>query len=182
MHQPPSLSEAQPVTQPAAQPGGKRRKNKKNKKKGPRPGSAARPLDIIEPGEPERAGAWDPDPAIVVHFKPTLEPEQDEPEAELSASAQELAALMAVPMAEWSEEQVLAWVELVELEFETRAALRTAFKEDDTDGEDLAKYDAKRLQKMLKKADLDGDLASTAEVVLALRDALLVQQYWDPIF
>jgi hypothetical protein len=111
--------------------------------------------------------------AIVTHFKPAPAPEADEPEPELSASAQQLAALTAVPMAEWSEEQVLAWAELVELEPETKAALRTAFEEDDTDGNDLAMLPTKRLQKMLKKADLDGDLPAAAAVVLALRDALL---------
>jgi hypothetical protein len=64
--EPPSLSEAQPVTQPVTQPAGKRRK-KKNKKRGARPGSAAGPLDIIEPGEPEQAApAYEPDLAVTV--------------------------------------------------------------------------------------------------------------------
>jgi hypothetical protein len=76
-------------------------------------------------------------------------------------------------MAEWSEEEVLAWAELVELEPETKVALRTAFEEDDTDGNDLSMLPAKRLQKMLKKADFDGDLPAAAEVVLALRDTVL---------
>ena len=74
-------------------------------------------------------------------------------------------------MAEWSEGQVLAWVELVELEPETRAALRMAFEDDgDTDGEELVAMTARRLQKMLKKADLGGDLEAAAEAVLAKRD------------
>jgi hypothetical protein len=95
-------------------------------------------------------------------------------EPEVSAAAQQLIALTAVPMAEWSEEQVLTWAELVELEPETRAALRTAFEDDgDTDGEELVILTAKRLQKMLKKANLDGDPEAAANAVLALRDALL---------
>jgi hypothetical protein len=105
--------------------------------------------------------------------------EADEPEPELSEpkvseAAEQLAALMAVPMAEWSEEQVLAWAELVELEPEARTALLIAFEDDgDTDGQELVAMTAKRLQKMLKKADLDGDPEAAAEAVLALRDALL---------
>ena len=107
--------------------------------------------------------------AIVAHFKSA-----PESEPELSASARQLAALTAVPMAEWSEEQVLAWAELVELEPGTRAALRTAFEDDgDTDGEELVILTAKRLQKMLKKAGLAGDAEVAAEAVLALRDSLL---------
>ena len=63
---------------------------------------------------------------------------------------------------------------MVELEPVTRAALRSAFEDDgDTDGEELVILTAKRLQKMLKKADLDGDPEAAAEAVLALRDALL---------
>jgi hypothetical protein len=77
-------------------------------------------------------------------------------------------------MAEWSEQQVLAWVELIELEPETRAALRMAFEDDgDIDGEELAGITAKRLQKMLKKAGIKSDLVAAADAVLALRDALL---------
>jgi ankyrin repeat protein len=192
----PSSSEAQPAHATSAQPGGKRRK-KKNKMMGPQP--TAGPLDIdIEPGQPERAldahefelesvqisTAADlediglpPDAAaaIVAHFKPAPkpEPEADEPEPELSVSGQLLATLTAVPMAEWSEEQVLVWAELVELEPETRAALRAVCEDEDTDGEDLAMLPAKRLQKMLKRAGLQGDLPAAAQAVLALRDALL---------
>jgi hypothetical protein len=117
--------------------------------------------------------SW-PTSAIVAHFKPAPEPEPDEPEPELSASAQHMAALSAVPMAEWSEEQVLAWAELVELEPETRAALRTAFDDEDTECEELVVLTAKPLQKMLKRAGLPGDLPAAAEAVLALRDAMLV--------
>jgi hypothetical protein len=78
-------------------------------------------------------------------------------------------------MAEWSEEQVLAWAELVELEAETRAALRMAFEDEDTEGEELVILTAKPLQKMLKRAGLSGDLLAAAEAVLALRDALLAK-------
>jgi hypothetical protein len=40
-------------------------------------------------------------------------------------------------MSEWSEELVLAWVELLELELEVKAALRTVFEDEgDIDGED----------------------------------------------
>jgi hypothetical protein len=119
--------------------------------------------DLKEIGLPPAAAA-----AIVAHFKSA-----PESEPELSTSARQMAALTAVPMAEWSEEQVLAWAKLVELEPETRAALLTAFEEDDTDGNDLAMLPAKRLQKMLKKAGMTGDLPAAAETVLALRDALL---------
>ena len=127
--------------------------------------------DLEEIGLPPDASA-----AIVAHFKPAPEPEPeaDEPELELSASAQQLVALTAAPMAAWSEEQVLTWVELVELEPETRAALRTAFEDDgDTDGEELVAMTAKQLQKMLKRAGMQGDLPAAAQAVLALRDALL---------
>ena len=73
-------------------------------------------------------------------------------------------------MAEWSEEHVLAWSELVELAPEIKAALRAAFEEDETDGEDLATLAVKRLQKMLRKADLVGDLArSVSRANRALR-------------
>jgi ankyrin repeat protein len=93
--------------------------------------------DLMELGLPPDAAA-----AIVARLKPVpaLEPEleAEEPEPELSASAQQLAVLTAVPMAAWSEEQVLAWVELVELQPETRAALRMVFEDGETDGEELA--------------------------------------------
>jgi SWI/SNF-related matrix-associated actin-dependent regulator 1 of chromatin subfamily A len=107
--------------------------------------------------------------------KPEPEPERErEREPELSASAQQLAALTAMPMAEWSEAQVLAWVELVELEPKTRAALRTAFEDDGTtDGDELVILTARRLQKMLQKAGLQGDPPAAANAVFALRDALL---------
>jgi hypothetical protein len=182
--QPSPPAEAQPTQVTAAALGGKRRK-KNSKKQGPRPGPAAGPLEIIEPGQPELAAGYEPDQPA-----PEPEPEADEPEPEadepepeadepeleqlLSASAQQLIAMKAVPMAEWSEEQVLAWAELVELEPETRAALRAVFGAEDIDGEDLATLLPKRLLKMLKRAGLQGDLPAAAEAVLAARDALRV--------
>jgi hypothetical protein len=78
-------------------------------------------------------------------------------------------------MAEWSEEQVLAWAELVELGPETGAALRAVFREEDTDGDDLATLPAKRLLKMLKRGGLRGDLPAAAAAVLAARDVLLAR-------
>ena len=63
---------------------------------------------------------------------------------------------------------------MVELEPVTRAALRSAFEDDgDTDGEELVILTAKRLQKMLKNAGLQGDPPAAANAVLALRDTLL---------
>jgi SWI/SNF-related matrix-associated actin-dependent regulator 1 of chromatin subfamily A len=125
-------------------------------------------LEADEPEPEPEADELEPEPEA-----DELEPETDEPEPELSASAQQLIALTAVPMAEWSEEQVLAWAELVELEPETGAALRSVFGEEDTDGDDLATLPAKRLQKMLKRGGLRGDLPAAASAVLAARDALL---------
>jgi hypothetical protein len=157
----------QPVAGPAAAVGA-RKKKRYRKKKGKGAGDAVdlAATGVVEPGEPELAVA-EPD-----------EPEQafpePEPELELSAAAQQLIALTAVPMVGWPEKQVLVWTELVELEPETRAALRTAFEDDgDTDGEELVAMTAKRLQKMLKKAGLQGDPPAAAGAVLALRDALL---------
>jgi hypothetical protein len=141
----------------AAQPTGKK---KKSKQKGQRSWTqlAAAPTEIVEP-----SSYFEP--------QPQPQPELHEPEPELPASAQQLGALTVVPMVEWSEEQVLAWAELVEFDGETRAALRAAFNDEETEGEELVALTAKPLQKMLKRAGLLGDLAATAEAVLATRDA-----------
>jgi hypothetical protein len=159
-------SEPQPAAAPAAAAaGGAKKKKRSRKKKGKGTGDAVDlvPPGFIEPGEPEPAVANEPD-----------EPEPELSEPKVSVAAEQLAALMAVPMAEWCEEQVLAWAELVELEPEARTALRIAFEDDgDIDGDELVAMTAKRLQKMLKKAGLDGDPEAAAEAVLALRDALL---------
>ena len=48
-----------------------------------------------------------------------------------------------------------------------------ALKDEDTEGEELVLLTAKQLQKMLKRAGLQGDLPAAADAVLALRDALL---------
>ena len=79
--------------------------------------------------------------------------------------------LTGVPMTSWTEEQVLAWAELIDIDDETRAALLTAFDDEETGGEELVAITAKQLQKMLKRADLPGDLATGAEAVLAFRDS-----------
>ena len=74
-------------------------------------------------------------------------------------------------MANWTEEQVLDWAELIDLDDDTRAALLTAFDDEETEGEELVIITAKQLQKMLKRAGSPGDLATAAEAVLALRDS-----------
>jgi hypothetical protein len=91
--------------------------------------------------------------------------------------AQPLTALKEVPMTKWTEDQVMSWTELIDLDTEIRAALRTAFKHDgDINGEELVAMTPRGLLKMLKQGGmkgLKGDLEAAAEVVLALRDALL---------
>jgi SWI/SNF-related matrix-associated actin-dependent regulator 1 of chromatin subfamily A len=128
-------------------------------------------LDEGDSPSPSDAQPVHPQPGGKRCTKNNQKKPEPEPEPELSASAQELAALTAVPMAEWHEVQVLAWAELVELEPDTRAVLRTAFEDDGaTDGEELVILTAKRLQKMLKRAGMQGDLPAAAEAVLAPGD------------
>jgi hypothetical protein len=140
----------------AAQPTGKKKTPKQNDQRSWAQLPAA-PPEIVEPSS-------------YLEPQPQPQPKLHEPEPELPASVQQLAALTAVPMAEWSEEQVLAWAELVEFDGETRSALRAAFNDEDTEGDELVALTAKPLQKMLKRAGLLGDLAATAEAVLAMRD------------
>jgi ankyrin repeat protein len=164
--------EGPPALEPAA---GGRQGNaqaKKSKKKKNR--SKSKAVQALEPlaglGRIVEPHALEQEP------EPELMQEKYEPEPELSESAQQLTALSATPMAEWSEEQVLEWTKLVELPAETRAVLHDAFTADETDGEVLATLAEKRLQRMLKKARLSGcDLGEASRSVLALRNQLMTQ-------
>ena len=105
-------------------------------------------------------------------------------EAELEATvdtarecANAIQALVAVPMADWSVAQVLAWADcLAGLPLELVAALKTALEDEEIDGDELADLKQKPLQRALKRAGLHADLCEAAQAVLAQRDDLLAQQ------
>ena len=143
----------------------KKNKKQKGKKQNTKKSESEAATAVLQPKRDER-------PAHAPEPEPEAEPEAEP--VELSATSQQLAALATVPMEQWSGDQVLEWVNLVELPAETRAVLHHAFADDETDGEDLATLVDKRLRKMLKKAALpSGDFADASRCILALRDQLL---------
>ena len=123
---------------------------------------------------------------VVAHFGKALpggaelEPEttaETAAERQARERADALQALSAVPMADWSVEQVLAWADcLAGLPDEWIAALKTACEDEEIDGDELADLKLKPLQKPLKRAGLLADLDVVAQAVLAQRDDILAQQ------
>ena len=138
-------------------------------------------VDLDDIGMPPSAAQ-----RVLAHFGKAL-PEGAELEPETTAEtaaerqarerADALQALSAVPMADWSVEQVLAWADcLAGLPCEWVAALKTAFEDEEIDADELADLKQKQLQRALKRAGLQADLAEVAQAVLTQRDEMLAQQ------
>ena len=138
-------------------------------------------VDLDDIGMPPSAAQ-----RVLAHFGKAL-PEGAELEPETTAEtaaerqarerADALQALSAVPMADWSVEQVLAWADcLAGLPCEWVAALKTAFEEEEIDADELANLQPKPLQRTLKRTGLRADLAEVAQAVLTQRDEMLAQQ------
>ena len=78
-------------------------------------------------------------------------------------------------MTEWSVQQTIEWVGLLEIPTEMADRIQAFVDNDEIDGEELENFNAKRLQKSLKRAEF-ADLAGLAQVVLEQRDLMLARQ------
>jgi hypothetical protein len=90
--------------------------------------------------------------------------------------------LQAVPLAQWSEEQVTAWAGMLGLPTASVTAVQEAFSSDDTDGDELQGLTKKRFVKLLNKVQSLGaaDAASLADQVLEQRNALQASASSEP--
>lgn len=78
--------------------------------------------------------------------------------------------LLSQPMARWSEIQVQEWIGLIGLAPEQLEVVLHALAKDSTDGEDLDEMTRKRLQKLLKRDDVENH-AQLAETTMELHEA-----------
>jgi hypothetical protein len=79
--------------------------------------------------------------------------------------------------ADWTAQQVSEWVGTIGLPSDAVAAVRAAFEDDCTDGEDLMELTPKRLQKLLSKTGTATDAGDTlAKLVIDSRDGLGAHQ------
>ena len=109
--------------------------------------------------------------------EPELEPEPvPEPESAEERAARErseqLSRLQAVPMAEWSEAQVLEWTALIDLPRGCAEAFATVLSDLSFDGDDLTRVPGKLLVKRLAKLGVD-DPQLAVQSLLKKRDRLL---------
>ena len=114
-----------------------------------------------------------------------LEPEPDaQPaQAQLPAAVQQARdELQAVPMEQWSEEQVIAWAGMLGLPPASVAAAQEALGNGEIDGEELQLLLPKRFVKLLNKVQSLGavDAASLADQVLEQRNTLQASASSEP--
>jgi hypothetical protein len=104
--------------------------------------------------------------------EPDAQPAQVELPAELQQARDEL---QAVPMAQWSEEQVIAWVEMLGLPPASLTAVEVALRDGMIDcGEELQGLTKRRLVRSFNKVQTPGaaDAESLADQVLEQRNAV----------
>eukprot|EP01045_Picozoa_sp_COSAG04_P019896 COSAG04_NODE_1977_length_5094_cov_11.505105_3_plen_871_part_00 len=119
--------------------------------------------------EPEPELEPEPKPEPKPEPEPEPEPESAEQRAARERSAQ-LSRLQAVPMAEWSESQVLEWTVLIDLPPGCAEAVASVFAQMDLDGDELASVKGKSLAKRLAKLGL-GDPQLVVQTLLRERDS-----------
>jgi serine/threonine protein kinase len=139
----------------------KRQRQKEKQKQQREPEPELQPELQLEP-QPQPEPEPEPEPA------PEPEPESAE-EAAARERMERLARLTAVALGEWSEEQVQDWLATLELPSDCLEAVRSAFEDNDMDGEELESCTPKRLLKMLKKQAVDEPQA-VADAIMQQRD------------
>jgi hypothetical protein len=87
-----------------------------------------------------------------------------------------------VPMAQWSEEQVIAWAGMLGLPPASVTAVQEALGNGEIDGEELQLLLPKRFVKLLNKVQSPGaaDAASLADQVLEQRNSLQASASSEP--
>jgi hypothetical protein len=113
--------------------------------------------------------------------EPEPEPDAQPAQAQLAAAVQQARdELQAVPMVQWSEEQVTTWAGVLGLPPASVTAVQEALG--NTDGEELQVLLPKSLVKLLSKVQSPGaaDAASLADQVLEQRNVLLASASSEP--
>ena len=115
--------------------------------------------------------------------EPEPEPDAQLAQAQLPAAVQQARdELQVVPMAQWSEEQVIAWAGMLGLPPASVTAVQEAFSDGDIDGDELQDLKLKRFVKLLSKVQSPGAVHATslAEQVLEQRNAVQASASSEP--
>eukprot|EP01045_Picozoa_sp_COSAG04_P009220 COSAG04_NODE_529_length_13029_cov_3.203248_10_plen_752_part_00 len=138
----------------------------------PEPEAEPEPEPESEPEpKPEPEPEPKPEPELEPKPEPEPEPESAEERAARERSAQ-LSRLQALPMAEWSSEQVLEWTALIDLPPGCAEAVGTLFAHMEFDGDDLSRVHGKMLVKQLAKLGAE-DPQLAVRTLLRERDSVL---------